>query len=952
MLKPKDNLSSVTMPFSPNTKLGRYEVRTRLGAGGMGEVYSAHDTQLERTVALKVLHAEVAADEGRMRRFRQEARAAAALNHPHIAHIYEIGEADGTSFMAMELIDGETLRHKIHRDRASLNRLLGWLTQVADGLAKAHAAGIVHRDLKPDNIMVSRDGYAKILDFGLAKLIEPQKAAGSEANAASEIATAILAQPLSIPGMIMGTVGYMSPEQARGQAKVDGRSDIFSFGCILYEAVTKQKPFAGETVVDSLHNIIHEQPLPMKDLNPAVSSDLQRIVRRCLAKDPEERFQTIKDVATELKELRREMENTAEVDRSTSPDTIPHTIIDTHVSQTADRTVGLTNTSSATTAAGAAAHSTSSAEYIAGEIKRHKRGVVIAAVVLLLTISAISFALYKFWGKSVRTPHAIKIERLTTNGKSSDAAISPDGKYVVYVLNEGGQHSLWTRQVATTSNVQVIPPAELLYLALSFSPDSNYINFARTEKNNLAGLYQMPLLGGAQKKLITDADSAVSYSPDGRQFSYIRGNFPNLGESALLIANADGTGERVLALRKRPETFPWWKQPTPAWSTDGKSIVCVVGGDATGSGLMTLVEVQVADGTIKPVPGPGWYEVTRIARLPDKTVLVLGADKPSAYYAQQIWHIGTDGEARRITTDFNDYVGMSVNADANALVAVQSNRISNIWVAPISDSSRAVQIKSGGSNQDGTDGLAWTPDGRVVFYSRASGADDIWIMNADGSGLKQLTVDAGTNYDVKVTPDGRFVVFTSERNGQPNVWRMDLDGGNAKQLSSGNSDFSVSISPDSKWVIYGSSASSISALWKVSIDGGAALQLTEYAAENPEISPDGKTIACQYRENKNMPWRYAIIPFEGGKPLKVFDLPAGNINDFRWMPDGRSLAYFETRGGVSNIWSFPLDRAAPKQLTDFKTDQIYNFKWSADGKQLVLARGTVTSDVVLIRDFR
>lgn len=936
------------MPFSPNTKLGRYQVRTRLGAGGMGEVYSAEDTQLERIVALKVLHAEVAADEGRMRRFKQEAKAAAALNHPHIAHIYEIGEAEGTTFMAMELIDGETLRQKIHRDSAGLNRLLEWLTQVAEGLAKAHAAGIVHRDLKPDNIMISRDGYAKILDFGLAKLIEPQNAPGSEANAASEIATAILAQPLSIPGMIMGTVGYMSPEQARGLTKIDGRSDIFSFGCILYEAVTKNKPFAGETIVDSLHNIIHEQPTPMKDLNPAVSSDLQRIVRRCLAKDPEDRFQTIKDVATELKEFRREMENTAEVHRSISPETITGA----HISQTADRTISLTNTGSASTSE-AATHSTTSAEYIAGEIKRHKRSVVIAALVLLLAIGGAGFALVKFWGKSPRLPQSIKIERLTTNGKSSDAAISPDGKYVVYVLNEGGQQSLWTRQVATTSNVRITPPSDVKYLALSFSPDGNYINFVKAEKNALAALYQMPVLGGAQKKLITDADGAVSYSPDGKQFAFVRGNFPNLGESSLLIANADGTKERQLALRKRPETFPWWKQPTPAWSPDGKSIACIVAADATGTGLMNLVEVQVADGTIKPIRSPGWYEITRVAWLQDKSgLLILAADKASSYHSQQIWHISSsDGGARRITADFNNYLGLNLTADSNALVAVQSNRISNIWVVPDADDSRAIQVKSGGHNQDGTDGLAWTPDGRIVYYSQASGADDIWIMNGDGSGQKQLTIDAGTNYDFKVTPDGRYIVFTSERTGQPSLWRMDLDGGNPRQLTSGTSDYGAAISPDSKWVIYHSDSSGKSALWKVTIEGGNAVQLTEYASEAPEISPDGKSIATQYREDTNSPWRLAIIPFEGGKPLKILDLP-GNGQNVRWSPDGRSLSYLDTRGGVTNIWSLPLDGTAPKQLTGFKTDQIYNFKWSADGKQLVLARGTITSDVVLIRDFR
>ena len=912
----------------------------------MGEVYLAEDTELERTVALKVLHAEVAADEGRMRRFKQEAKAAAALNHPHIAHIYEIGAAEGTTFMAMELIDGATLRHKIHRDGSGLNRLLEWLTQVADGLAKAHAAGIVHRDLKPDNIMVSRDGYAKILDFGLAKLVEPQKAPGLDDSAPSEVATAILAQPLSIPGMIMGTVGYMSPEQARGATKVDGRSDIFSFGCILYEAVTKRKPFEAETVVDSLHNIIHEQPPPIKDLTPSVPSDLQRIVRRCLAKDPEDRFQTIKDVATELKELRRELQSTAEVEHSTTPETFS----DVHVSQTADRTHSISRQGST---ADAGIHTTSSAEYIAGEIKRHKRGAVIAALALLLVIGGVVFALYKFWNKPARTSPGIRIERLTTNGKASDAAISPDGKYVVYVLNEGGQQSLWTRQVATTSNVQIVPPAAVQFGALSFSPDSNYVNFVRAEKNELAALFQMPVLGGAEKRLISDADGAVSYSPDGKQFAFVRGNSPNIGESGLLIANADGTAERILSLRKRPETFPWWRDPTPSWSADGKSIACIIGGDATGTGLMHLVEVLVADGTVKPIPSEGWYEINRVAWLPDKSGLViLAADKPSSYHAQQIWYVSyPDGEARRITTDFNHYRDLSATPDASALVAVQSNRISNIWTAPASDAGRATQIKSGGHNQDGTDGLAFTPDGRIVYYSQASGADDIWIMNADGSGQKQLTIDAGTNYDFEVTPDGRYIVFTSERSGKPNLWRMDLDGRNPRQLTNGTSDYSASITPDSKWVVYHSDSSGKPALWKVSIDGGNAVQLTEYGVDAPEISPDGKTIACQYREDVNSAWRMAIIPFEGGKPLKIFDVP-GNDGRVRWTLDGRSLTYIDTRGGVSNIWSLPLDGGGAKQLTHFKSDEIYNFKWSSDGKQLVFARGTITSDVVLIRDFR
>jgi serine/threonine protein kinase len=938
------------MLLPSNTNLGHYKILSQLGAGGMGEVYLAEDTRLERTVALKILPSDVAANEERMRRFTQEAKAAAALNHPNIAHIYEVGEADGTHFIAMEYVDGVTLFEKIHREKAPLRKLLKYLTQVAEGLAKAHAAGIVHRDLKPDNIMIARDDYAKILDFGLAKLVEPQRASGTESQASGETATAILAQH-SMPGMVMGTVGYMSPEQAQGRVReIDHRSDIFSFGCILYEAATGRKAFAGKDPLDSLHKIVHEPTPQIKDVTPDAPQDLQRIVRRCLAKEPDKRYQSIKDVAIELDELRQELKEKAELEYSVQPESIATS----RAGSSQSLKIESTQHPAAHTTQAESARSTSSPEYLVSGIKSRKKSAAIVLSILVIVLGGVGFALYKFFGKADKPPQMIKIERLTTNGKTVDAAISPDGKYVVYVLDEGGQQSLWTRQVATSSNIQIIPPASVRYWSLAFTPDSNYINVVRAEETNTFGsLYQMPVLGGAQKKLISDADGAVSYSPDGKQFTFTRGNHPNLGESVLLIANADGTGERILALRKKPETIPWWTSQTPAWSPDGKTIACVVGGVFSGSGLMNVVEVYVADGSVKTITPKGWYEIKRVAWLPDKSgLLILGADQASAYYAEQIWFISyPEGSARRLTTDFNHYLGMSLAADANALVAVQSSRISNIWVAPGGDASRAVQIKSGGNNLEGIDGLAWTPDGRVVYYSRASGTEDIWIMNGDGTGQKQLTVEMGVNYDLKVTPDGRYIVFTSERNGHPNLWRMDLDGGNPKQLTSGDSDIGAAISPDSRWVIYNSDKSGRSALWKVSIDGGAAVQLTEDTAENPEVSPDGKLIACQYREQANSPWRYAIIPFEGGKPLKVFDLPKATTK-FRWSLDGRSLTYDETRGGVSNIWSFPLDGSPPKQLTDFKTDQIYNFKWSDDGKQLVLARGTTTSDVVLIQNFR
>ncbi len=337
----------------------------------MGEVYLAEDTKLNRKVAIKILPYNLASDQDRMRRFEQEAKAAAALNHPNIAHIYEIGESESTHFIAMEFIDGHTLRELIHGGQTDLAKLLRYLQHAAEGLAKAHAAGIVHRDLKPDNVMITRDGHAKVLDFGLAKLVEPQRTSGT---GSSDVATAILQQQ-SKPGMILGTVGYISPEQAQGKTKnIDQRSDIFSFGCILFEAVTGRRAFEGRDAIDSLNKIIREPVAPISELNPAAPADLQRIVRRCLAKDPDERYQTIKDVAIELKEARRELAGGAEFDTTVPPPAkfgVPPsggTIFGAQASQPSG---------------GAPGTRASSAEYLVSGIKQHKLAVAIASLVLV-----------------------------------------------------------------------------------------------------------------------------------------------------------------------------------------------------------------------------------------------------------------------------------------------------------------------------------------------------------------------------------------------------------------------------------------------------------------------------------------------------------------------------------------------------------------------------------------
>ena len=421
--------------LTPETTLSHYRIVSKLGAGGMGEVYLAQDTKLNRKVALKILPPELAANGDRMRRFVQEAQAAAALNHPNIAHIYEIGESEETNFIAMEFVDGLTLRAKIHDERSDLRTLLKHLLQVADGLAKAHGAGIVHRDLKPDNIMITVDGHAKILDFGLAKLLETRPESSDETG---EAATALMPIQHSTPGMVMGTVGYMSPEQARAQP-VDQRSDIFSFGCMLYEAATRRKPFIGDSIVDTLHKIIHAPAPAISDFNPSASPELQRVIRKCLAKEPAKRYQTIRDTANDLEELLDEMKGVSNIERSVAPSTSAST---SSGPGGTDQYVRAETTASVT-------HSPSSAEYVVSGFKQHK--LVVAIALVLLVGGAVGLSLYMNSGKTATAIDSIAV--LPFQNRSSDA----DTEY----LSDGLAESLIYR-LSQLPNLKVSPTSSVM----------------------------------------------------------------------------------------------------------------------------------------------------------------------------------------------------------------------------------------------------------------------------------------------------------------------------------------------------------------------------------------------------------------------------------------------------------------------------------------------------------
>ena len=948
------------MSITAGTKLGRYEIRSKIGAGGMGEVYLAQDPALDRQIALKVLPANVASDRNRMERFVREAKSAAALNHPYIAQVFEIGEHDGTHFIAMEFIDGTTLGEKIHHDKASLRELLKYLIQVAEGLAKAHAAGIVHRDLKPDNVMITRDGFAKILDFGLAKLIEAQRSLGYGTDPSSEIVTAAMPQH-SVPGTVIGTVGYMSPEQAQGRVnEIDHRSDIFSFGCLLFEAATGRKAFEGKDALDSLHKIVYAPTPQLKDTKPLAPDALQRIVRRCLAKEPDKRYQSIKEVTIELEELKQELKGFDDPIRSS-------TSVGTRLSGSAQVGAESTRAVMAGTAATGTARPTSSAEYLVGEIKRHKLGALLAIGAFAVVVAGVIFGAYKWMGsnRSGDAPRALKITRLTTSGRAPRAAISPDGTYVVYVqMGEGRRQSLWVRQVSTSSDVQILPENGVAYRGITFSPDSDFIFYVRNEQlgGDTTSLWRSSVLGGNARKLIDNVTSYAAVSPDGKQVAFVRPDERQAGES-LIVANIDGSGERTLTTRKTPNQFAG---SSPAWSPDGK-IIAIGQEDVTGGNLRSVVGVRVEDGTEQPFTDRKWSGnyTPDLAWLSDNSgVLVTASEQAGSN--PQIWFLAWPGkEVRQVTSDLSSFGNISVTADSNTVCAVRSESITNLWVADNTDLDNARPITSGAERYDGYNGINWTPDGRIVFSSQAGGEQNIWMIGADGGGNRQISSSARRNRTPVVSPDGRYIVWQSNRGSNLTIWRMDIDGGNLKQLTEGGSDYEPQISPDGKWVLFSRVApgrlENALALWKVSIDGGAEASIEggNSTSGSAVISPDGTKIAYIDAGSRGHYSRIVVIPFEGGPPIASIDFPerednpgGGALGIIQWTVDGRAIAFVRDVKGQSNIWTLPLDGGAPKQLTHYKDLGIRTFAWSRDGKKLALSRGSSTRDVVLIKNFR
>jgi len=585
------------------------------------------------------------------------------------------------------------------------------------------------------------------------------------------------------------------------------------------------------------------------------------------------------------------------------------------------------------------------------ERHRSTKPLMIAALLVVGVITLLSLYWFIIHRQSgARTVAAIpfremEIARLTTSGKTTHAAISPNGKYVAHVIEDAEGDSLWIRNVASPTQVRIAGPATTEFAWVGFAPDGDSVYYVVLDRDKGDPvLYRVPVLGGPSSLIIYDS-AAVGFSPDHKQMAFLKGF---RSESRLIIANADGTNERALAVRRQPNFFGivW---TAPAWSPDGKTIACpIIFADENGR-FETVVGVSVADGSQVALTPKRWNSVGQPVWLADGSGVLVTASENGTGPAQ-VWHVSLKtGEATRVTHDLNDYHDLSLTADSGRLAAVQFNSVSSIWVAPEGDVSRAKQIASevGWANE-----IAWTPDGHIVYSSNAGGSGDIWIVGADGSNPKQLTTGAHASHGLTVSPDGRYIYFAADHEGRFNLWRMNSDGQELKQLTFGDGELYPHCTPDGAWIVY-QRREIEPKLWRVPASGGEPMQLTETRAVRPAVSPDGQMIAYHYLDPdlEGSRWGIGIVSSAGGQRLKRFDFPptVARFQRFvRWSPDGQSIAFANTPNGLSDIWLQPLDGGPPKQLTNFKAEQIRTFDWSHDGRSLAVVRGSETSDVVLI----
>ena len=843
--------------------LSHYQIQEKLGQGGMGVVYRALDTHLNRPVALKLLPADKVSNPERQKRFVQEARAASALNHPHIVTIYDIASHDQHDFIAMELIEGKTLDQLLHRKALPLTDTFRYSIQIADALSKAHAAGIVHRDLKPSNIMVTDDGRVKVLDFGLAKLMEPD-----QGDAEVETRSLRDGAPKTDDGAIVGTPSYMSPEQVEGK-KIDARSDVFSFGSVLYEMITGRRAFHGETKLSTLSAILQGEPKPVSELGPTVPRDLEKIIRRCLRKDPERRFQSMKDVRIALEELKEESDSG-------------------HLGAAPPRQRG------------------------------SRRWVVAAAAAAAL----LGVAGAAFWWRlrPAPTPVEWQLRPLTADGGlTTTPALSPDGKLTAYAsdrASNGTNLDLWIQPLAQGSQPIRLTQNPADDMEPSFSPDGGQIAFY--SRRDGGGIYLIPSFGGEERLLVRGGRSP-RFSPDGRWVAYSTQSANYLAESKVFVVPAGGGVPKRIAA-----DIPWTSEPL--WSPDGRNLL-VLGAAKTNDPASMEFWLVSPEGTASVKTG-----LISLLRERNVSVGFVDWIGDALFFSSgsSIYTIGfkngspQPGELRKLASSTSQiprtwYVdrrsAANVRATASKLVFESSTYASHLWSLPLDLDLGKVE----GPLQP----LAHTGGSQTMPASSSDGSQLVYLQSGpDSHELRLRDMDSGTEKVLstgrarpKMSPDGTKVAYVT--GGRGPLFLMESSGGEATKLLDPPGGVAIyGWSADGKRIVYWHGAPVRFSVFD--LETRQSWELISHSTldiHGAELSPDGKWVAFHIPRPVSEPLK--IAPVREGKAAGEAEwitvtAAAGLNRRPWWSPDGNLLYFLSTRDGYSCIWAQRLDPSAKR----------------------------------------